>query len=105
MYFWDHVSTYNDQLRRANLDGSNIETLLELPEFGDFAAAIAVDTIHDKIYWTQETNDPGPSAFVVRRANLDGSNVETLPMPLGIFETRGASQIALDVSLPDTFPP
>ena len=56
-------------VQRANLDGSNIETLitkLEAP-FG-----IALDVDGGQLYWT----DAGTGA--IQRANLDGSNIETL---------------------------
>ena len=56
-------------IQRANLDGSNIETLVTEQEapFG-----IALDVDGDQLYWT----DAGTGA--IQRANLDGSNIETL---------------------------
>ena len=62
------------KVQRANLDGSNIETLvsgLETP-FG-----IALDVDGGKIYWTDADMDV-PDTYKVQRANLDGSNIETL---------------------------
>ena len=62
------------KVQRANLDGSNIETLvsgLETP-FG-----IALDADRGKIYWTDADMDV-PDTYKVQRANLDGSNIETL---------------------------
>jgi len=73
MYWTD---TFADTIQRANLDGSNIETVVN----GVTASlGIAVDRINGKIYWV----DIGQfiSGFgdeVIRRANLDGSGVETL---------------------------
>ena len=60
-------------IRCANLDGSNIETLvtgLDEPQH------VALDTARGKVYWADEdwTADTGK----IQRANLDGSNVETI---------------------------
>lgn len=68
------------QIKRANLDGSNVETLVtsSIPIF-----AIAVDGVRRKIYW------PGGGGFM--RANLDGSNVEPL------FQASIASQGGVDL--------
>ena len=70
-------------IRRANLNGSNPETVV-LADEG--VPGIAVHPEQGKIYWTQ----PGPPN-VVQRANTDGSNVETL-----IASDEHASSIALD---------
>ena len=74
------------KIQRANLDGSNIETLLttglEYPE------GIALDVAGDKMYWT----DSGTRS--IQRANLDGSNIETL-LTTGLEDPRG---IALDMA-------
>ena len=76
MYWTDRGA---DRIQRANLDGSNIETLvsreLENP------SGIAVDVAAGKMYWT-ELGELGDGARFgkerIRRANLDGSNIETL---------------------------
>ena len=82
--YWTDPGTAS--IQRANLDGSNIETLvpagLELPE------GIALDVTGNKMYWT----DPGTAR--IQRANLDGSNIETL-VPAGLELPEG---IALDVT-------
>ena len=52
-------------IRRANLDGSNIEYLAS----GD-PRGLALDVVEGKIYWTD--------AGKIQCANLDGSNIETL---------------------------
>ena len=59
-------------IQRANLDGSNIETLVT--ETGAFPqlAGLALDVAGGKMYWTDRIQDD------IRRANLDGSNIETL---------------------------
>ena len=80
-------------IQRANLDGSNIETLvteLETP------VGIALDVDGGKIYWTDAGGvgvfgDKIPSTGKVQRANLDGSNIETL-----VTELETPVGIALD---------
>ena len=64
------------RIRRANLDGSNIETLFTVKHFyseRDFFApnGSALDVDGGKIYWTI-------SRRRIQRANLDGSNLETI---------------------------
>ena len=70
--YWTDPTSDTDKIRRANLDGSNIEDLittgLSEPE------GIALDMAGGKMYWT----DPSPNTDKIRRANLDGSNVEDL---------------------------
>lgn len=75
MYWADEGS-----IRRANLDGTESETLV--PD--TFANGIALDLDARKMYWTIEGG--------VERANLDGSNVETVVDGLGY-----ANDIALDL--------
>ena len=59
--------TGDGRIRRANLDGTQVETLL----VGENAySKIALDLARGKMYWT---NNRG-----IYRANLDGSQVETL---------------------------
>jgi sugar lactone lactonase YvrE len=58
---------------RANSDGSQIETLVS--SGARYAHGLALDLHEGKVYWTNY--DP----TVVRRANLDGSDVEDLPLP------------------------
>ncbi|MCB0580521.1 MAG: DUF5050 domain-containing protein [Phaeodactylibacter sp.] len=59
---------------RAELYDDNFEVLLQYPAL-ETPLDFAVDVANGKIYWTDE----GPNE--VRRANLDGSNVETLASP------------------------
>jgi hypothetical protein len=58
-------------------DGSDIE---EVVVTTDFPKGIALDTVHGKIYWVQE-------GIGIRRADLDGSNVEDLiPFTVDTFD-------------------
>jgi sugar lactone lactonase YvrE len=84
---------WSDRLSRTigkiNIDGTGFQELIspviENPE------AIAIDTLHQKMYWTQRdfTLDIG----FIYRANLDGTDVETLSVSQPSFP-RG---IALDL--------
>ena len=90
MYWTDWL---NDDIRRANLDGSNIETLITLDDDpydsisrGD-PFGIVLDVDGGKMYWTDLIKFQR-----IRRANLDGSNIETLITDVGAFP----SSLALD---------
>ena len=68
--YWTDWREDTDEVtvRRANVDGSDVETLLT----GVHAQDFALDVYEDKIYWTD------PRAGTIHRADLDGANVETL---------------------------
>jgi hypothetical protein len=68
-------------IRRANLDGTNVEIVI--PAFG--AADIVLDEAAGKIYFT--------AGFQIHRANLDGSSLESLND--GRFD-RNFAALALD---------
>ena len=82
----------NYDIRRANLDGSNIETIITEDELdydpSDWSATsgsgLALDVNGGKIYWTD-------SVGRLRRANLDGSNIETL-----LYSLSNPSNLILD---------
>lgn len=84
LYWSTSDSIFNGRIMRSNLDGSSQETVISEV---DKPAHIAIDPIGGKIYWTDYVVD------VVRRANLDGSDVETLFAVGANFNPRG---IALD---------
>ncbi len=66
--YWTDTGT--DKIQRANLDGSNIEDLVNTELNSPWG--IAVDLPGGKMYWTDSDADR------IQRANLDGSNIETL---------------------------
>jgi hypothetical protein len=73
MVYWTHGSTPGT-IRRANLDGSNMQLLvsgLKLPR------GISVDAVHGKMYWVQAP-PAGNALGLLKRANLDGSGIETI---------------------------
>ncbi len=71
--------TDGEKIRRANLDGSNIE---EVVTGLSFPLGIALDQGAGKLYWADS------AAGKIQRADLDGSNTEDLviglPKPYGI---------------------
>ncbi|MEO6463342.1 MAG: hypothetical protein ABIP29_09725, partial [Candidatus Eisenbacteria bacterium] len=87
--YWVEAAFAGARIRRANPDGSGLETVLG---GGSAFRGIALDEDGGKIYWTSSNLVEGAR---IRRANLDGSNVELL-VDLG---TTGANPrgIALDL--------
>ena len=71
--YWTELDS--ERIRRANLDGSDVETLVS---GADNAYGLALDVDGGQMYWTEA--DLGR----IRRANLDGSDVETLVTSLEI---------------------
>lgn len=84
--YWTDVG----RLLRANVDGTQVETLLKVRL--DRPLAIAVDSAAGKVYWSDD-EEPSTSA-AIRRANLDGSAVEDL-ITTNIIAPTG---LALDVA-------
>ncbi len=84
--YWTDTAGNSDKIQRANLDGSNVETLvttgLQTP------TSIAVDRAAGKIYWVNLNSG------TIQRADLDGSHVEDLVTGLA-----GPVGIALDVGM------
>lgn len=69
MYFVDTVDYGHDGLiRRANLDGTNVETILATR----WPYCLGLDTAAGKIYWSDFNNDK------ICRMNLNGTGVETI---------------------------
>ncbi|MDE2830237.1 MAG: hypothetical protein OXN20_08985 [Gemmatimonadota bacterium] len=76
--YWTDSGTGNptpmedDKIQSANLDGSNVETLVTYENFLRLPMGIDLDVAGGKMYWTDTTRDR------IRRANLDGSGVEDI---------------------------
>ena len=81
---------FTSEVRRAELDGSNVEQLYE--EFNDGGVfGIALDLSADKMYFTRRNIDTGGGSIL--RADLNGCALETaFSMTSGI-----PGQLALDV--------
>lgn len=100
LYWVDHSW---QTILRANLDGSGQETLIHGRELNYLPWDLAVDPVGGKIYWVclpyDRPVESGDYDWVwvggIRRADLDGSNVETLvTYPAGASEY--ATHIAVD---------
>ena len=76
--YWTDWST--DTIQRADLDGSNVETLIS----GVNSSSLALDAAEGKMYYATRGK--------IQRADLDGSNVETLVSGVN------SSSLALDVT-------
>ena len=85
MYWTDFVA---HKIQRANLDGSNVETLVDAGSELRRPQGIALDVAAGKMYWTDAFTDK------IQRANLDGSNVQDL-VTTGLDDPN---DIALDVA-------
>lgn len=81
MYYSVETDVPESKIHRANLDGSNEETLATAFPFAD---GLAIDEVGEKIYWV--TYDS------MQRSNLDGSQVETL----GTRVHDGNAGVAID---------
>ena len=80
-----------NQIRSANLDGSEVETVLERPGAG-FEGGLAIDPAAGRLYWSEaEARDIGV-------ANLDGSEARTL------FATGEAIPVGVAVETADPHP-
>ena len=81
-------SEFGAGIRRANLDGTNLEEVVSLP-LSDLAQGVAVDTQGGKIYWAI------PGQHKIQRSNLDGTTVEDFltmagrPLALAVDSTGG----------------
>ena len=84
--YWTDWDNFTDRIQRANLDGSNIETLIPTGSGLLVPDGIALDVANRKMYWTDYGTDS------IQRANFNGSNVETL------IRVRNPRSIALDIA-------
>ena len=72
LYWGDIV---NDRINRSNLDGSGIETVVNLGTGVGNIFDIEIDAVNEKLYWSQQSS-PGEDG--IRRADLSGLNVQTV---------------------------
>ena len=94
--YWTDSS--RDAIQCANLDGSNLQTLVTRGL--DTPSDIVLDVTDDKMYWTEQRGSK------IRCANLDGSDIQTLvsglSRPLGI--TFGGSVQVEASQIPESTP-
>ncbi|MDE0397754.1 MAG: DUF5050 domain-containing protein [Candidatus Poribacteria bacterium] len=83
--YWTDWNNTTDRIQRANLDGSDVETLIPTGNGLYAPTGLALDVAGGKMYWT----DSNPER--IQCANLDGSNIETLVSGVD------AIHIALDI--------
>ena len=68
-------------IRTSKFDGSELTTILTNPNVGVDPSSISVDWIGEKIYWNRKNGGDRD----ILRANLDGSNIETVITDTGIW--------------------
>ena len=88
-----------DEFQGRSLNHSQVDTLVVIPcDFLPFG--IAIDVPRGKIYWTIQGMGPTEGTGAIQRANLDGSEYESLPItglksPSGIaLYARQSSSVA-----------
>lgn len=78
------------EIKRSDLDGSNKETLVN-SGFSD-PVTITLDTVNDKIYWADQGNN------TIKRANLNGSSIETISFTPSGEAPQTPQNIAIDLT-------
>lgn len=89
IYWTEDFAFSPDRIRRANLNGSRVETLIDTGLSNPIG--IAVDSSAGKIYWAEE------DAGTISRANLDGSGSEVLVQVAAGPSNAGLSGLELDL--------
>ena len=84
--YWTDWDATTDRIQRANLDGTNIETLIPTGSGLLTPGGIALDVAGGKMYWTDYIRGS------IQRANLDGTNIETL------ISVNAPVRLALDIA-------
>ncbi len=67
--YWADQGSSRGTIKRANLDGTNVEVLTTEPIT---ASSLAVDTTDNKLYWIDSTQGK------IHSANLNGENIRTI---------------------------
>jgi hypothetical protein len=75
LYWSTSISQFKGEVWKSNLDGSNAEVVLTSQDSEFKPAKMVLDVAGGKIYWTDYVVD------IVRRANLDGAQIQTLYVP------------------------
>lgn len=87
--YWSQEGAINSEIYRADLDSLESELIAESPA----ARGITVDTVNNKIYWADLSNDGS-----IYRANTDGTGTEVLVAGESDGVTNGILDIDLDVA-------
>ena len=75
--YWSDLGP--DTIKRANRDGSGIDLIYTSPTIdpsSEGVQGLAIDAVNKKVYWSESYDIQNTSAIL--RANLDGSNLETI---------------------------
>ncbi|MCG8451021.1 MAG: hypothetical protein MI725_15745 [Pirellulales bacterium] len=83
----------NDRIRRAAIPASCCSTAVDVVTGLDNPHGIQLDVANGRIYWVEEPNGEG----LLRRANIDGSSVETLVEPDVNYHFDDPIDLVLDV--------
>ena len=75
-YFSDVPGT--GTIKRANLDGSHVETIMTLPAPDDFCRSIVIDAAHRQMFLSLLRADGVTHQRTIARANLGGADLEVL---------------------------
>ncbi len=95
--YWIDRQWGDSKVRRANIDGTGVETIIQgqqfIPAFG--ASAIAADATVGKIFWAR------PKYGEIYRANLDGSNPDLMikipeEITVGVIGSFAPTRIVID---------
>jgi RHS repeat-associated protein len=83
--YWPDIQNPPYEIKSANLDGSDIQTVIVLPAGSEPVGGFAIDTMRSKIYWSGSTT--------IQYANQDGTG------GIGDLYTGGTDirQISLDI--------
>ena len=68
--YWTETTEASEHIRRANLDGSNVQNVAT-----GLAAPLSLALTNRKVYWTESTSE---NSGELQRANLNGTNREVL---------------------------
>jgi len=72
LQYMSPVEFFRNEIKRADLNGSNVETIISSFSNNTPIYDIAIDNIGNRIYWAEPLNER------IMRANLDGSNIKTV---------------------------
>jgi hypothetical protein len=91
LYFGGYADGSGGIIRRADLDGTDVQFVIATLPIGSHPFDLALDPLGGRMYWTSDI--PGQGA--IHRADLDGGNIEDLVsgIPPGV--------LALDVAVPE----
>lgn len=89
LYWTEKISDRTGRIRRANLDGTDVQLVKDLTSVPH---SIAIDTANDKLYLTNSWGK-------IQRLNLDGSNFQ----PNFITDLEDPKDLALDVERDEVY--